>query len=109
MREFGLILENLDGFDDLENKFVMRGIPHLLALRTSVNSPQGSRTGWSGDGARGWITPILCHRRRDSTLYQDPESGSASIFGYRPTRNWMPWRPSSSPWGDNKILRCPCR
>jgi hypothetical protein len=53
MREFGLILENLDGFDDLENKFVMRGIPHVLGLRTSVNSPQGPRTGWSGDGAPG--------------------------------------------------------
>jgi mono/diheme cytochrome c family protein len=53
MREFALILENLDGFDDLENKFTMRGIPHLLALRTSVNSPQGPRTGWSGDGAPG--------------------------------------------------------
>ena len=53
MREFGLILENLDGFDDLENKFVMRGVPHVLALRTSVDSPQGPRTGWSGDGAPG--------------------------------------------------------
>jgi len=53
MRQFGLILENLDGFDDLENRFVMRGIPHVLALRTSVNSPQGPRTGWSGDGAPG--------------------------------------------------------
>ena len=40
MREFGLILENLDGFDDLANKFVMRGVPHVLALRNSVNSPQ---------------------------------------------------------------------
>ncbi|HYS43264.1 MAG TPA: hypothetical protein VEM32_04715, partial [Geobacteraceae bacterium] len=46
-------LENLDGFDDLENKFVMRGVPHVLALRTSVNSNQGPRTGWSGDGAPG--------------------------------------------------------
>jgi hypothetical protein len=53
MRKFGLILENLDGFDDLENKFVMRGIPHVLALRTSVNSAQGPRTGWSGDGSPG--------------------------------------------------------
>jgi mono/diheme cytochrome c family protein len=51
MREFGLILENLDGFDDLANKFTMRGVPHTLALRTSVASPQGPRTGWSGDGA----------------------------------------------------------
>jgi hypothetical protein len=53
MREFGLILENLDGFDDLDNKFVMRGVPHVLGLRTSVTSPQGPRTGWSGDGAPG--------------------------------------------------------
>lgn len=53
MRRFGLILENLDGFDDLENKFVMRGVPHVLAQRTSVASPQGPRTGWSGDGAPG--------------------------------------------------------
>jgi cytochrome c553 len=53
MREFGLILENLDGFDDLANKFVMRGVPHTLALRTSIASPQGPRTGWSGDGAPG--------------------------------------------------------
>ena len=53
MREFGLILENLDGFDDLKNRFVMRGVPHVLALRTSVDSPQGPRLGWSGDGAPG--------------------------------------------------------
>ena len=53
MREFGLIKENLDGFDDLPNKFVMRGVPHTLALRTSIDSPLGPRTGWSGDGAPG--------------------------------------------------------
>ncbi len=53
MRQFALILENLDGFDDLNSKFVMRGVPHTLGLRTSVNSPQGPRTGWSGDGAPG--------------------------------------------------------
>ena len=53
MREFGLILENQDGFDDLENNFNMRGIPHTLALRTSVDSRAGPRTGWSGDGAPG--------------------------------------------------------
>jgi mono/diheme cytochrome c family protein len=53
MRELGVILENLDGFSDLENTFVMRGIPHTLAQRTSVASPQGPRTGWSGDGAPG--------------------------------------------------------
>ncbi len=53
MREFGLILENLDGFDDLANRFTMRGVPHVLALRNSIASPQGPRTGWSGDGAPG--------------------------------------------------------
>lgn len=53
MRQFGLIQENLDGFSDLEDGFVMRGVPHTLALRTSVASPQGPRTGWSGDGAPG--------------------------------------------------------
>ena len=47
MRSFGLILENQDGFDDLENNFNLRGVPHTLALRTSVASPQGPRTGWS--------------------------------------------------------------
>lgn len=53
MREFGLILENLDGFNDLDSSFVLRGVPHTLGLRTSVNSPRGPRLGWSGDGAPG--------------------------------------------------------
>ena len=53
MREFGLIRENLDGFSDLERKFVMRGVPHVLSMRVSVDSPAGPRTGWSGDGAPG--------------------------------------------------------
>jgi mono/diheme cytochrome c family protein len=53
MREFALILENLDGFDDLPSRFVMRGVPHVLGLRNTVASAQGPRTGWSGDGAPG--------------------------------------------------------
>ena len=53
MREFGLILENLDGFSDLESRFVLRGVPHVLAQRTSVDSSDGPRTGWSGDGSPG--------------------------------------------------------
>lgn len=53
MRELALILENQDGFGDLENDFNMRGVPHTLALRTSVQSRDGPRTGWSGDGAPG--------------------------------------------------------
>ena len=53
MREFGLILENQDGFDDLENNFNMRGVPHTLGLSVSIDSREGPRTGWSGDGAPG--------------------------------------------------------
>ncbi len=53
MRKFGVILENQDGFDDLEHNFNLRAVPHTLALRTSVDSPDGPRTGWSGDGAPG--------------------------------------------------------
>ena len=51
MREFGLIQENLDGFDSLATRFTMRGVPHTLGLATSVASALGPRTGWSGDGA----------------------------------------------------------
>lgn len=53
MRTHGLILENLDGFEDLDNRFTLRGVPHTLALRTSVASRDGPRTGWGGDGAPG--------------------------------------------------------
>ncbi len=53
MRKFGLILENLDGFGDLANRFVMRGVPHAFAQRVSIESSNGPHTGWSGDGAPG--------------------------------------------------------
>jgi len=53
MREFAMIKENLDGFSSLDSIFTMRGIPHTLGLRTTVASPDGPRTGWSGDGAPG--------------------------------------------------------
>ena len=63
MRSLGLILENTNGFDDLENDFTMRGVPHTLALSTSLtpapggadgtSTPPDQRTGWSGDGAPG--------------------------------------------------------
>ena len=60
MRKVGLILENTNGFDDLENNFTMRSVPHLLAMRTSISPPlvddnttvpPDDRTGWSGDGS----------------------------------------------------------
>lgn len=53
MREFGLILENQDGFNDLASNFNMGGVPHVLAQRTSIDigPPPDFRTGWGGDGA----------------------------------------------------------
>ncbi|MGH8645830.1 MAG: hypothetical protein ACREX4_15755 [Gammaproteobacteria bacterium] len=65
MRQFGLILENLDGFADLARTFTMRGVPHAFAQRVSIDSNPRNRfecgnipdkcprTGWSGDGAPG--------------------------------------------------------
>lgn len=64
MRQFGLILENLDGSETPTTKFVMRAVPHTFALATSVTAPPlptpdgttrppNERTGWSGDGAPG--------------------------------------------------------
>jgi hypothetical protein len=57
MRQFGLILENVDGFEpDPTVRFVMRAVPHSLSQDTSVLAPADGRapverTGWSGDGA----------------------------------------------------------
>jgi cytochrome c peroxidase len=59
MRDFGLILENLDGLDDPTNKFVMRGVPHTLGLQVSLKADPtqtptpAEMTGWSGDGSPG--------------------------------------------------------
>lgn len=55
MRQFGLILENVDGLENPTVKFVMRGVPHSLSLATSITAttgfPQPQATGWSGDGS----------------------------------------------------------
>lgn len=59
MRQFGVIVENLDGFDDLRYRFTMRSVQHTLGLTQTITSPDGpyvpplERTGWSGDGAPG--------------------------------------------------------
>jgi cytochrome c peroxidase len=60
MRQFGLILENVDGFaPDPTTHFVLRSVPHTLSMATSITNPPGApatpanRTGWSGDGAPG--------------------------------------------------------
>ncbi len=62
LRELGLVLENVDGFDNLQTRFVLRGVPHTLALLNSRKPQPGSafepippneRLGWGGDGAPG--------------------------------------------------------
>lgn len=64
LRANGLIHENVDGLSDPNNKFVLRGVPHILAMSLSIKrpgstfgqdstSPPEDRTGWSGDGAPG--------------------------------------------------------
>lgn len=81
LRKLGLIVENLDGFDDLEHKFTMRAVPHLLAMRTSLTPPSDSandgttnppdeRTGWSGDGSPTdlSVSPELRGTLRDFTV-----------------------------------------
>jgi cytochrome c peroxidase len=62
LRGLGLVLENADGMEDLDNKFVMRGVPHLEGLSRYLlpgnasdlsTVPPNQRTGWGGDGAPG--------------------------------------------------------
>jgi hypothetical protein len=56
LRKFGLFLENVDGFDKPP---VFRGVPHNIALRTSIEHTDSNLTsrgighalGWSGDGS----------------------------------------------------------
>lgn len=67
MRQFGLILENVDGAEAPTTKFVMRSVPHTFSMNTSITpapvpgpdlpavdgttQPPNQRTGWGGDGA----------------------------------------------------------
>ncbi len=59
MRQFGLILENVDGLENPTVKFVMRGVPHTLGMQVSLTQDTTQlptpfeMTGWSGDGAPG--------------------------------------------------------
>ena len=59
MRQFGLVLENLDGLDDPARKFVMRGVPPTLGLHTTLEKDTSlgegpvQMTGWSADGSPG--------------------------------------------------------
>jgi len=58
LRDLGVILENVDGFDpDPTENFTLRGVPHTLALNTSLTADPddcpgfAEATGWSCDGA----------------------------------------------------------
>ena len=64
LRQFALILENVDGLEDPINKRVMRSVPHTLGMQVSLNqdvtqiappfnTTPAEMTGWSGDGAPG--------------------------------------------------------
>ncbi|MEA2601987.1 MAG: hypothetical protein QOF89_2979 [Acidobacteriota bacterium] len=59
LRAAGLVLENVDGFDNLQTKFVLRSVQHLLGMRNSripqpgSPNPPAERLGWAGDGAPG--------------------------------------------------------
>ena len=81
MRKLGLILENINGFEDPENNFTMRSVPHMLAMRTSITPPSemandgttippDERTGWSGDGSPvdESVSPALRGALRDFTI-----------------------------------------
>ena len=88
LREWGLVLMNPDGFDDLENDFVMRTVNSLRSVRTSIEGMphEGMEnqldfmeplTGWAGDGAPGdgslrsfAIGAIIQHMPR--TLAREP-------------------------------------
>ena len=56
-----MILENVDGFQDPERRFVSRSVPHLFSLAITMapdtadgsTTPPVHRTGWGGDGAPG--------------------------------------------------------
>jgi len=58
---FALVKENVDGFEDIQRKFVTRAVSHTLSLATSItrdpadgtSSLVTQRTGWGGDGSPG--------------------------------------------------------
>jgi hypothetical protein len=62
LRAAGGVLENVDDFQDPRHKFVIRSVPHVLSMSTTISAdpadpatttPPAERTGWGGDGAPG--------------------------------------------------------
>ena len=116
MRQFGLIQENLDGFDDLANKFVMRSVPHICALNVTMTpakdgadgttTPPNERTGWGGDGAPGSgtlrefaIGAVIQHFTRSLGR----EAGHRLPAAHRRASSTRS-RPSSGSWVATRIL-----
>ena len=81
MLQFGLILENLDGFT---NPGVMRGVPHTLGMSVSMNAPaerprpdpprrhrKGGHGLVGGRGARGRLATRIRYRRGRAAFSQN--------------------------------------
>ncbi len=82
LRSGGGILENVDGFEDPTNKFVIRSVPHLLSMAISITTdpadpntttPPLQRTGWGGDGGslRGFLDTAI-EQHYPKTLEREP-------------------------------------
>jgi cytochrome c peroxidase len=88
LRDFALIRENLDGFDDLDHKFVLRSVPHLFAMSTSLtrDATDGTsasfveRTGWSGDGVAGGTLLDFANGAIEQHFTKDLERTPGSSF-----------------------------
>ena len=63
LRDMALVKENVDDFNDPTHKFVLRSVPHLFSMKTSIKRDPSDgtsasffdRTGWSGDGVAGGV------------------------------------------------------
>ena len=78
MRQFGLIVENLDGFDDLASRFTMRSVQHTLGMgphaqeagKLTAHAAPAHRLEWRRRAGRRGTARVL-HRRRDAALPAD--------------------------------------
>ena len=100
MRKHALILENLDGFDDLKNHFVMRAIPHTLAL--SVLSPPLPTAPPRSRRFKGRVG-VEMERQKAAPCDRLPSARSRNISrgpstGQRAWTSFCPPMPSSTPW-----------
>jgi cytochrome c peroxidase len=94
MRQFGLIVENVDGAEDPTVKFVMRSVPHTFSLSRSIaplpivnpdgtaadgtTQPPDERVGWGGDGAP---TPGGLKQFQAGAIFQHYTKSLARVSG----------------------------